>query len=103
MKNLVQQEWSDELSKSTNGVILDVRTALEVEEGKIPGATNIDIFKAQEFIDPLEKLDKNLPYFVYCKAGSRSAQACAVMHQMGFEYTYNLEGGFSEWSGDVEL
>jgi len=103
MKNLVQQEWSDELSKSTNGVILDVRTALEVEEGKIPGATNIDIFKAQEFIDALEKLDKNLPYFVYCKAGSRSAQACAVMHQMGFEYTYNLEGGFSEWSGDVEL
>jgi rhodanese-related sulfurtransferase len=103
MKNLVQQEWSDELSKSTNGVILDVRTALEVEEGKIPGATNIDIFKAQEFIDALEKLDKNLPYFVYCKAGSRSAQACAVMHQMGFEYTYNLEGGFSKWSGDVEL
>ena len=103
MKNLVQQEWSDELSKSTNGVILDVRTSLEVEEGKIPGATNIDIFKAQEFIDALEKLDKNLPYFVYCKAGSRSAQACAVMHQMGFEYTYNLEGGFSEWSGDVEL
>lgn len=103
MKNLVQQEWSDELSKSTNGVILDVRTALEVEEGKIPGATNIDIFKAQEFIDTLEKLDKNLPYFVYCKSGSRSAQACAVMHQMGFEYTYNLEGGFSEWSGDVEL
>ncbi|MDC3301075.1 rhodanese-like domain-containing protein, partial [Flavobacteriaceae bacterium] len=43
------------------------------------------------------------PYFVYCKAGSRSAQACAVMHQMGFEYTYNLEGGFSKWSGDVEL
>ncbi|MDC3275134.1 rhodanese-like domain-containing protein [Flavobacteriaceae bacterium] len=103
MKNLVQQEWSDELSKSTNGVILDVRTAIEVEDGKIPGATNIDIFKAQEFIDALEKLDKNLPYFVYCKAGSRSAQACAVMHQMGFEYTYNLEGGFSEWSGDVEL
>jgi rhodanese-related sulfurtransferase len=103
MKNLVQQEWSDELSKSTNGVILDVRTAIEVEDGKIPGATNIDIFKAQEFIDALEKLDKNLSYFVYCKAGSRSAQACAVMHQMGFEYTYNLEGGFSEWSGDVEL
>ena len=103
MKNLVQQEWSDELSKSTNGVILDVRTAIEVEDGKIPGATNIDIFKAQQFIDALEKLDKNLPYFVYCKAGSRSAQACAVMHQMGFEYTYNLEGGFSEWSGDVEL
>jgi rhodanese-related sulfurtransferase len=38
---------------------------------------------------------------VYCKAGGRSAQACAIMNQLGFEKTYNLLGGFTEWEGKV--
>jgi rhodanese-related sulfurtransferase len=38
---------------------------------------------------------------VYCKAGGRSAQACAVMNQLGFENTFNLEGGFMQWKGEV--
>ena len=102
MKNLTQKQWSDELSKTTNSRILDVRTELEVDEGKIPNSFNLDIYKGQAFIDELEKLDKTLHYFVYCKAGSRSAQACAVMQQLGFEFTYNLEGGFSQWTGEVD-
>lgn len=102
MKNLTQEQWSDELSKTTNSRILDVRTELEVDEGKIPNAFNLDIYKGQAFIDELEKLDKTLHYFVYCKAGSRSAQACAVMQKLGFEFTYNLEGGFSQWTGEVD-
>ena len=103
MKNLTQEEWANELSKTPEAKILDVRTDSEVEEGIIPNAFNIDIYKGQEFISELEKLNKNDHYFVYCRAGSRSAQACAVMQQMGFEHTYNLEGGFSEWTGDVEF
>ena len=53
-------------------------------------------------MDGVEKLDKSYHYFVYCKAGSRSTQACAIMQQLGFEHTYNLEGGFLEWNGAVE-
>ncbi|MGB1370520.1 MAG: rhodanese-like domain-containing protein [Flavobacteriaceae bacterium] len=102
MKNLTQKQWSDELSKTINSKILDVRTKLEVDEGKIPNSFNLDIYKGQAFIDELEKLDKTLHYFVYCKAGGRSAQACAVMQQLGFENTYNLEGGFSQWTGEVD-
>ena len=102
MKNLTQKQWSDELSKTTNSKILDVRTELEFDEGNIPNSFNLDIYKGQAFIDELEKLDNTLHYFVYCKAGSRSAQACAVMQQLGFENTYNLEGGFSQWTGEVD-
>jgi rhodanese-related sulfurtransferase len=102
MKNLSQHEWSDELHATAESVILDVRTALEVEDGKIPNSLNLDIYKGQEFIDELQKLDKNLHYFVYCKSGNRSAQACAVMQQIGFENTYNLEGGFSQWNGEID-
>lgn len=102
MKNLSQKQWSENLSLKEDAQILDVRTAIEVEEGKIPNALNIDILNPNEFMAEIEKLDKSLHYFVYCKAGMRSAQACAIMQQLGFDHTYNLDGGFSQWSGAVE-
>ncbi|MGB6267865.1 MAG: rhodanese-like domain-containing protein, partial [Olleya sp.] len=83
-------------------LIIDVRTDDEVAEGKIPNALHIDIYKGQGFIYAVEELDKSKNVYVYCKSGGRSAQACAIMNQLGFENTYNLIGGFSEWTGAVE-
>ena len=102
MADLTQADWVEKLKKDDNPVILDVRTQEEVDEGKIPNALHIDIYKGQGFIDEVDKLDKTKTYFVYCRSGARSAQACAVMNQLGFEKTYNLLGGFSEWTGEVE-
>ncbi len=101
MTDLTQDEWISKLRSDTNAVILDVRTPEEVAEGVIPNAIHIDIFKGQGFIDEVEQLDKTRTYFVYCKAGGRSGQACAVMNQLGFNQTYNLIGGFSQWKGEV--
>lgn len=101
MADLTQQEWISKLKADTNAVVLDVRTPEEVAQGVIPNAKHIDIFKGQGFIDEVEQLDKTKTYFVYCKAGGRSGQACAVMNQLGFNKTYNLLGGFSEWQGEV--
>jgi len=100
MKELNQEEWRAQLSKDDDAVILDVRTEEEVEEGYIPNAKNIDIYKGQEFIDEIEKLEKDKNYYVYCRSGKRSAQACTIMDQKGFKNTYNLVGGFSEWEGE---
>ncbi len=106
-KNIVmdvtQKEWVEQLQKDPNAVILDVRTEDEWNEGYISNAINIDIYKGQGFIYKVEVLDKNKNYYVYCKAGGRSAQACSIMNQMGFENTYNLEGGFMNWEGEVTL
>ena len=49
----------------------------------------------------IEALDKTKNYYVYCKAGARSAQACSIMNQLGIANTYNLVGGFSQWQGEV--
>lgn len=100
MKELSQEEWRDKVSKDENAVILDVRTELEVEEGYIPDARNIDIYKGQGFVDEIKKLDKSKNYYVYCRSGARSAQACTLMDQLGFNKTYNLIGGFSRWEGE---
>lgn len=101
MIDLTQQQWAEQLNNDDNAVILDVRTSEEVCQGIIPNAMHIDIFKGHEFISKLETLDKNKNYYVYCKMGGRSAQACSIMNQLGFENTYNLIGGIMEWEGEI--
>ncbi|NJY63418.1 rhodanese-like domain-containing protein [Salinimicrobium sp. CDJ15-81-2] len=101
MKELKQEDWREQLSRDDNAVIIDVRTEEEVENGYIPEAKVIDIYKGQEFIDEIDKLDKDKNYYVYCRSGKRSAQACTIMDQKGFQNTYNLIGGFSEWKGET--
>lgn len=102
MANLSQTEWTEQLNADDNAVILDVRTEAEVAEKKIPNSINIDIYKGQGFVYQVEELDKSKNYYVYCRSGARSAQACNIMNQLGFDKTYNLLGGILEWTGDVE-
>lgn len=101
MKNLSQEEWRKGISNNNNYEILDVRTQDEFQEGHIPEAQNIDIYKGQGFLDEVNELDKSKEYYVYCRSGARSAQACALMQQQGFENTFNLSGGITEWKGEV--
>lgn len=99
--NLSQQIWKEQLEADENSVVLDVRTEEECAEGVIPNSINIDIYKGQGFVYKVEELDKTKNYYVYCKAGGRSSQACAIMNQLGFGNTFNLEGGFMNWNGEV--
>ena len=101
MADLTQEQWKSKLNDDNDSVILDVRTEDEVEAGYIPGAINIDIYKGQEFMDELEKLDKSKNYYVYCRSGARSAQACALMGHLDIKTAHNLLGGFMEWKGEV--
>jgi rhodanese-related sulfurtransferase len=99
MSDLSQSEWTSQLESDSKSIILDVRTDAEVEEGMIPDAIHMDIHQGQGFISALEKLDKTNHYYVYCRSGARSGQACSIMTQMGFMVSYNLLGGFNEWDG----
>jgi rhodanese-related sulfurtransferase len=101
--NLSQNDWATKLAADENAVILDVRTPEECSEGIIPNAINIDIFKGQGFVYAVQELDASKNYYVYCKAGGRSAQACSIMNELGFENAYNLMGGFMNWEGDKTI
>jgi rhodanese-related sulfurtransferase len=101
MEELIQEEWVIQLAADENAVILDVRTGDEVAEGKISNAIHIDIYKGQEFISEVEELDESKNYYVYCKSGNRSGQACQIMNQLGFDNTFNLLGGILEWEGKL--
>lgn len=101
MTDLTSAAWQDQIAKDPEAVILDVRTDDEVREGIIPNALHIDIYRGAGFLEEIQKLDPKKNYYVYCRSGGRSAQACAVMESVGIETTYNLLGGITEWDGQV--
>ena len=102
--DLNQEQWWQDCQADDNAIILDVRTSDEFEDGFIPGAINIDIYKGQGFIYEVDNLDKTKNFYVYCRSGGRSSQACSVLKQhLGIENAYNLLGGFMHWQNEVEF
>ena len=102
MNELAPDAWAELQEQTLESVILDVRTEEEFESGYIKGALNMDIRGGADFLASIESLDKSKSYFVYCRSGARSGQACQLMSQMGFSAVYNLDGGVLAWEGDLE-
>lgn len=85
-----------QMSDTSNGIILDVRTPEEVAEGFIEGASAINFYD-EDFREKINLIQKDKPVFVYCKAGGRSAQAADMLQKNGFTKVYNLDGGIMAW------
>ena len=79
----------DIMSKSTNLVLLDVRTPEEYMSGSVPNSINIDVMDT-DFKTKIDILDKNKEYIVYCRSGNRSTIASSIMATNGFLRIYNL-------------
>jgi rhodanese-related sulfurtransferase len=86
--------FKDKLLATPNAIVVDVRTPSEYASGHIPQAINIDV-QDPNFTIAIQKLDKNLPYFVYCHSGNRSAVAVTAMKQAGITHITELQGGIS--------
>lgn len=87
--------FKDAINANPDAIIIDVRTASEHNMSHIPNSVNIDIM-SYGFHEQIAALDKNKTYFIYCRSGNRSGQACSIMSEMGFK-TYNLAGGIGAW------
>ncbi len=91
------QVFKEKMSKlGENAVLLDVRTADEVEQGKINGALHIDFYQ-DGFESKVNSLDKNGAYFIYCGSGVRSNKTANLMVKNGFTQVYDLKGGIGAW------
>lgn len=75
---------------------MDVRTAGEISQGKIPKAFEMDIMSS-DFKNKLSKIDLEKSILVYYRSGNRSKQACTFIARSGASNVYNLMGGFSGW------
>jgi len=50
----------------------------------------------------LNELDPAADIVIHCKSGMRSAKACAILRQAGFEHVRNMKGGILAWSDAVD-
>ena len=99
--NVIQDINKDQVSNLIKDkvMVIDLRTEKEFENGKIESSFNID-FQKREFIDNLNKLDKEKPYIIYCMSGNSSLKASHVMKSLGFKMIYHYKKGYKDWIKD---
>ena len=78
-----------------NVILLDVRTPSEYAEGHIKESTLMPLQTFQQNVTQLT--DKTKKMYVYCRSGSRSAHAVALLQQLGFTNVGNMKGGILAW------
>ena len=94
-KNLSSAQF-EELIKSPNVQLVDVRTLAEHMEGYIPGSLNINVKDEQFSSCADDLLDKDKEVAVYCRSGRRSRTAADILVKKGFK-VYNLDKGILNW------
>ena len=84
--------------KSSDVLVIDVRTAEEFQISSIPSAVCVD-YLGEGFWDKIEQLDKSKDILIYCRSGRRSIRVCTLMKNGGFDPSklFNLSGGILEW------
>ncbi len=96
VENVNAQKLNELITQHPEGIVLDVRTPEEIAKGHLANASIIDFYD-ETFQQKVKMIRKDVPVFVYCAAGSRSAKAAELMSTMGFTKVYNLEGGYNGW------
>lgn len=82
-----------QLSSTGNFHLLDVRESHEVEIDHL-GGQHIPL---GELKSRIEEVPDTRPLIVHCQSGKRSAQAIAVLQELGLTNLYNLEGGLNAY------
>jgi rhodanese-related sulfurtransferase len=99
MKELTVQELKLKKDSNEKFQLIDVREEYEVEVGTI-GGTHIPM---GEILNHLDELSKDIPVIIHCRSGARSAAVVnALEQQYGFTNLYNLKGGITAYSNEID-
>ncbi len=81
--------------------LIDVREPVEREINQIPGSV---LIPKGEFLtgEALAKLPTDRQVVLYCKAGTRSAEALAAVHGAGLADAVHVGGGVSAWVNQID-
>jgi adenylyltransferase/sulfurtransferase len=91
-------ELKSKLDKGEDINVLDVREPHEYEVANI----GVKLIPLGELPQRLIELDQDEYFVVHCKTGSRSAKAVKLLQDAGFENVYNVKGGITAWSEEID-
>jgi len=78
--------------------VLDVREPHEYEVANI----GVRLIPLGELPRRLAEFDQNGSFAIHCKTGARSANAVKLLQDAGFGNVYNVKGGITAWSEEVD-
>jgi molybdopterin/thiamine biosynthesis adenylyltransferase/rhodanese-related sulfurtransferase len=96
---LAPRDLAERLRAGDDLALIDVREPHEWEIARIDGAQLIPLASLAE---ALPALDSTRDIVVHCKTGVRSAKAVRQLQAAGFTRVWNLAGGITRWSEDVD-
>ncbi len=101
IENLTPEKAKEELAKG-DAVLLDIREAEELKQGKIAGAIHAPRGMLEFYADsslPYYKPEfkKNQRIILYCASSGRSALAVQTLKNMGYTNVAHIDGGLKAW------
>ena len=84
------------LRKEDHFELIDIRTAAEIERGVLPKAKILAMHMIPLKLNFFSESPKQI--VIYCRTGSRSAQACRFLNQQGINNVISLRGGVVKWT-----
>ena len=99
LPELTPRELAEKLGRGDDVTVIDVREPHEWAIGRIPGARLVPLGTLTE---ALPTLDSARDIVVHCKGGARSAAAVRQLQAAGFRRVWNLAGGITRWSDEVD-
>ncbi|UPT65799.1 MAG: rhodanese-like domain-containing protein [Sphingobacteriales bacterium JAD_PAG50586_3] len=99
MKEVTVEELKAMRDNNEPHQLIDVREQAEVDAAEI-GGEHIPMGLVVANID---KISRDVPVIIHCRSGGRSgAIVDALERQFGFTNLYNLKGGITAWSQQID-
>ena len=92
------QELKGKLDNGEPINVLDVREPHEYEVANI----GVKLVPLGELPRRLAEFDQNENFAIHCKTGGRSAKAVKLLQDAGFGNVYNVKGGITAWSEEID-
>ena len=92
------QELKGKLDNGEDINVLDVREPHEYEVANI----GVKLVPLGELPRRLAEFDQNENFAIHCKTGGRSAKAVKLLQDAGFGNVYNVKGGITAWSEEID-
>jgi adenylyltransferase/sulfurtransferase len=94
------QDMKQALENPKLGIkVLDVR---EPDEYQIAHVEGVPLLPLSQLAQRYSELDPEQPYYIHCKAGSRSLQAVQFLRRHGFASLKSVKGGIKAWSEEID-